>query len=183
MFKLWLYSYQTKARNQGNTVVATNKQKVKHWICCCYCIPGVPSFRLIWFDMHKAIVKTFSFLEVIQVIRGRKRSLEGQTLDLSLLMDSLGSQLSFDMHKAIVKRFSFLEVIQVIRGQQNVKHWIRCCNCIPGIPSFLLICIKPQLKHFHYWRSFWSLEVVEVIRRPNTGSVAATGFPGFLAFV
>ena len=24
MFKLWLYSYQTKARNQGNTEAATN---------------------------------------------------------------------------------------------------------------------------------------------------------------
>jgi len=24
MFKLWLYAYQTKARNPGNTVVATN---------------------------------------------------------------------------------------------------------------------------------------------------------------
>ncbi len=60
------------------------------------------------FDMHKAIVKTFSFLEVI---RGRQRSLEGQTLDLLLLVYSWGSQLSFDMHQAIVKTFSFLEVI------------------------------------------------------------------------
>ena len=40
------------------------------------------------FDMHKAIVKTFSFLEVI---RGRQRSLEGQTLDLLLLLYSWGS--------------------------------------------------------------------------------------------
>ena len=24
MFELWLYAYQTKARNQGNTVAATN---------------------------------------------------------------------------------------------------------------------------------------------------------------
>ena len=41
--------------------------------------------------MHKAIVKTFLFLEVIKVIRGRKRSLEGQTLNLLLLLYSLGS--------------------------------------------------------------------------------------------
>ena len=112
-------------------------------ICCYYCIPWIPSYRLICikpylfifgghlghqrsverqtlylllllyslgfqisFDMHKALAKTFSFLEVIQVIRGRKRSLEGQILDLLLLLYSLGSQLSFDMHKAIVEIFS-----------------------------------------------------------------------------
>ena len=46
---------------------------------------------LLSFDMHKAIVKTFSFLEVISVIRGRKRSLEGHTLYLLLLLCSLGS--------------------------------------------------------------------------------------------
>ena len=56
-------------------------QKIKHCIRCCYCIPWVPQLS---FDMHKAIVEIFSFLEVIQVIRGRKRSLEGQTLDLLL---------------------------------------------------------------------------------------------------
>ena len=64
---------------------------------------------------------------------------------------------------------------------------IRCCNYIPGVPSFRLICIKPQLKHFHFWRSFRSLEVIkrslEVNRRSNTGFVAATVFPGFLAFI
>ena len=72
------------------------------------------------FDMHEAIVKTISFLKVIQVIRGRKRSLEGQILNLLLLLYSLGSQLSFDMHKAIVEIFSIcgghqrsLEVIKV----------------------------------------------------------------------
>ena len=50
--------------------------------------------------------------------------------------------------------------LQVIRGHQKVKHWICCCYCIPWVPSFRLICIKPQLKHFHFWRSFGSLEVV-----------------------
>ena len=97
------------------------------------------------FDMHKAIVKTFSFLKVI---RGRQRSLEGQTLDLLLLVYSWGSQLLFDMHQAIVKTFSFLEVIQVVRGHQKVKLWILCCYCIPWVPSFRLMGIKPQLKYF-----------------------------------
>ena len=59
-------------------------------------------------------------MEVDQVIRGRKRSLEGQTLDLLPLLYSLGSQLSFDMYKAIVEIFSIcgghqrsLEVIKI----------------------------------------------------------------------
>ena len=79
----------------------------------------------------------------------------GQPLDYSW-----GSQLTFDMLKPQLKHFHFwrsFRSLEVVRGQQNVKHWIRCCNCIPGIPSFRLICIKPQLKHFHFWRS---LEVV-----------------------
>ena len=108
-------------------------------------------------DMHKTIIKTFSFLEVIT---GRQRPLEGQTLDLLLLLHSWGSQLSFDMHKAIVKHFHFrrsLRSLEIIRGHQKAKHWICCCYCIPGVPSFCLICIKPQFKHFHFWRS---LEVV-----------------------
>ena len=42
-----------------------------------------------------------------------------------------------------------------------VKHWIHCCYyCIAWVPSFCLICIKPQFKHFHFLRSFRSLEVV-----------------------
>ena len=73
----------------------------------------------ILIDMHKAIVKTFSFLEVIQVIRGRQRSVERQTLDSLLQLYSWDSQLSFDMHKAIVKTYTFLEVIQVIRGRKR----------------------------------------------------------------
>ena len=111
--------------------------------------------------MHKVIVKTFYFLEVISVIRGRKRSLEGHTLDSLLLLYSWGSQLLIDMHKGIVETFSFLEVIQVIIGHYKVKHWIRCCYCIPGVPSFCLIYTKPQLKPFHFWKSFRSLEVID----------------------
>ena len=110
------------------------------------------------FDMDKAIVKTFSFQEVIQVIRGRKRSLEGQTLNLMLLLYSLGSQLLFDMQKDIVKTFSFLEVIQVIRGRKRSLEGQTLnffCYCIPWVPSFRLICIKPQLIYFLF---------VEVIR-------------------
>ena len=38
---------------------------------------------------------------------------------------------------------------------------------------------KAIVKHFHFRRSLRSLEI---IRRPNTGFVAATAFPGFLAF-
>ena len=167
----------TSIKSQEIIQVIRDHQMVKHLIRCCYCIPWVPIFR---FDMHKAIVKTFQFLEVIQVIRGRKRSLEGQTLDSLLVLDSWGSQLLIDMHKAIVTTFSFLKVIQVIRGHKKVNHWICCCYCIPGVHSFRLICIMPQLKHFHFWRSFSSLEV---IRRSNTGFFAATVFPGSLAFV
>ena len=105
----------------------------------------------ILIDMHKAIVKTFSFLEVIQVIRGRQRSVERQTLDLLLQLYSWGSQLSFDIHKAIVKTFSFLEVNQVIRGRQRslegqtMDFLLLLYSLGPG---FRLICIKPQLKYF-----------------------------------
>ena len=70
-----------------------------------------------------------------------------------LLLYSLGFQLSFDMHKAIVETFSFwrsFRSLEVLRGHQKVKLWIRCCYCIPRVPSFRLICIKPQLKHFHF---------------------------------
>ena len=68
----------------------------------------------------KQLLKKLIFLfQVIQVIRGRWRSLEDQTLDLLLLLYSWGSQLQFDMHKVIVKTFSFLEVIQVIRGRNR----------------------------------------------------------------
>ena len=74
-------------------------------------------FSQLLIDTHKAIVKTCSFLEVIQVIRGRQRSLDGQTLDSLLLLYSWGSYLLIDMHKAIVK--TFLEVIQVIRGRKR----------------------------------------------------------------
>ena len=63
-------------------------------------------------------------------------------------------------HLSHCKKFSFLEVIQVIQGHYQVKHCICCYCCIPWIPIFRLICIKPQLKHFHFWRSFRSLEVV-----------------------
>ena len=96
--------------------VIIGHKKGKLWIRCCSCIPWVPNFRLICI---KPQLKHFSFLEVIQVIKGRKRSLEGQTLDLLLLVYSWGSQLSFDMHQAIVKTFSFLEVIQAIRGRKR----------------------------------------------------------------
>ena len=53
-----------------------------------------------------------------------------------------------------VQTFSFWRSFQVIRGHQMVKHWIRCCYCISWVPSFRLICIKPQLKKFSFWRSF-----------------------------
>ena len=123
MFELWLYPYQTKARNPGNTVIAAinpvfdhlshctkfsfleviqvirGHLKVKHWICCCYCIPGVPSFRLICI-------------------------------------------------KPQLKHFHFWRSLEVVRGHQKVKHQICCCYCIPWVHSFCLICIKPQLKHF-----------------------------------
>ena len=93
-------------------------------------------------------------------------SLEGQTLYFLLLLYSLGSQLSFDMIKLQLNIFIFeghlghQRSVEVSRGQQNVNYWIRCCSCIPGVPSFRLICIKPQSKHFHFLRSFRSLEVV-----------------------
>ena len=44
----------------------------------------------------------FDVLRSLEVIRGRKRSLEGHTLYLLLLLYSLGSKLSFDMKKAKV---------------------------------------------------------------------------------
>ena len=45
-------------------------------------------------------------------------------------------------------------------SHQKVKHWIRCCYCIPWVPSFPLICIKSLLKHFHLGGHFRSLEIV-----------------------
>ena len=128
-------------------------------------------------DMHKTIIKTFSFLEVIT---GRQRPLEGQTLDLLLLLHSWGSQLSFDMHKAIVKHFHFrrsLRSLEIIRGHQKVKHWICCCYCIPWVSSFHLICIKPQLNIFILEVILGHQRSLVVIRRSNNGFVAATVFP------
>ena len=137
LFLLWLYAYQTKAMNPGNTVIASMNPVFDHlnhcenffifgghlghsrsYCICCYCCISLDSYLL--FDMNEAIVKTFSFLEVIQAIRGCQRSLEGQTLDLLLLLDSLGSQLSFDMYKAIIETFSICgghqRSLEVIRG-------------------------------------------------------------------
>ena len=108
--------------------------KVKHWICCCYCIPWVPSFGLISI-------------------------------------------------KAIVKIFYLWRSLEVIRVHQKVKHWICCCYCIPGVPRFYLICIKTQLNIFIFRGHLGHSRSSEVIRRSNTGCVAATVFPGFLAFV
>ena len=45
-----------------------------------------------------------------------------------------------------------------------VKHWIHCCYCIPWVPIFWVICIKPQLNPFHFWRSFRSFRSSEVVR-------------------
>ena len=129
----------------------------KHWICCYYCIPWIPSFRLICI---KPYLKHFHFRRSFRsfvVIRGHQKV--KHWICCCFCIPGV-RQLSFDIHKAVVKKFSFVEVIQVIRGHQKVKHWIFCCYCIPRVPSFRLICIKPQLKHFHFWRSFRSLEVV-----------------------
>ena len=38
--------------------------------------------------------------------------------------------------------------LEAVRGCQKVKHWICCCYSIPWVPSFRLVCIKPQLKYF-----------------------------------
>ena len=131
IFQLWLYAYQTKAKNPGNTVAATNPlfdllmtsndghfrsldgQTLDSLLLRYF----LGSYLL--FDMHKAIVKTFLFWRSFQVIRGRWRSLESQTLDSLLLLYSWSSQFLIDMHKAIVERFLFLEVIQVIRGRKR----------------------------------------------------------------
>ena len=112
------------------------------------------------FDMHKAIVEIYSFLEVIQVIRGCQRSLEGQTLDLLLLLYSWGSKLSFDMHKAIVKTFSFLEVISVIRGRK------RSLEGQTLYVLLLLYSLGSQLlfdMHKAIVKTFSFLEVIQVI--------------------
>ena len=82
--------------------------------------------------------------------------------------------------KPQLKHFYFgghFRSLEVVRGHQMVNHWIRCGYCIPWVPSFRLICLKLQYKYFHFRRSF------QAIRRSNTGFVAATVFPGFLAFI
>ena len=109
---------------------------VKHWIYCCYCIPWVPSFRLICI---KAIVEIFS------ICGGHQRSLD------------------------------------VIRDHQKVKHWICCYYCIPWIPRFRLICIKPQLKHFHFGRSFRSFEVVRGQQNVKHWICCCNCIPGVLS--
>ena len=45
-----------------------------------------------------------------------------------------------------------------------VKHWIRCCYCIPWVPSFHLIRIKPQLKHFYLDGHFGHQRSLEIIK-------------------
>ena len=39
-------------------------------------------------------------------------------------------------------------ILDIILGHQRVKPQIRCRYCIPWVPSFRLIFIKSQLKHF-----------------------------------
>ena len=62
-------SQESREYSSSNKQVTRGQQKVKHFICCYYCIPWVPSFRLICI---KPWLKIFSFLVVIQVIRGQQ---------------------------------------------------------------------------------------------------------------
>ena len=95
--------------------VVRDHKKVKHWICCCCCIPWIPSFRLICIKPQLEHFHFWRSFRSFEVVRGHQKVKHF----FLLLMHSLGSQLSFDLHKAIVKTFSFLEVIQVIRGRQR----------------------------------------------------------------
>ena len=63
------------------------------------------------------------------------------------------------------------------------KYWICSCYCIPWVPRFRLICIKPV-------KTFSFLEVIlghkrslKDIGRLNIGFAAATVFPEFLALI
>ena len=65
--------------------------------------------------------------------------------------------------KSQLKHFHFggrFRSLEVVRDHQKVKHWIRCCYCIPWVLIFCLIFIQQQLKHFHFGGLFRSLEVV-----------------------
>ena len=64
------------------------------------------------------------------------RSLEGQTLDLLLLLYSLDSLLLFDMHKTIVKNFHFwrsFRSFEVIRRSYTEF----ATTVFPGFPAFV----------------------------------------------
>ena len=93
-----------------------------------------------------------------------------------------GSQCLFDMPKAIFKTNS-LRLLQVVRGHQKVKHWISCCYCIPGVPNFYLIYIKPQLKHFYFGGNFRSLEVIIGHQKVKHWIRCCYCFPGVLSYL
>ena len=45
-----------------------------------------------------------------------------------------------------LKHFHFLRSFRSfegVRAHKKVKHCICCCFCVPWVPSFRLICIKP----------------------------------------
>ena len=164
--------------------VIKGHQKVKHWICCCYCIPGVPSFRLICIKpqlKHFHLWRSFRSLEIV-----RSHQKVKHWICRCYCIPGVPSFCLICI-KPQLKPFHFwrsFRSLEVIRGHQKVKHWTCYCYCNPWVLSFRLICIKPQLKYFLFvgvirghWRS------LEIIRRSNTGFVAATGFLGFPAFV
>ena len=128
-------------------------------------------FQLL-FDMHKAIVKTFLFFEVIivhQMVKHFIHCCYGISWVPIFCLICIKLQLK---HFYFGGHFRLLEVID---GQTLdsllLLYWF-----------LAFVCIKPQLKHFHFWRSFRTLEVVRGFRRSNTGFVDATVFLGFLAF-
>ena len=142
MFQLWLYAYETKARNPRNTVASTN-----------------PVFNFLMTsndlnDLQKCKCFNCGFMHIIfdPIVNNT------QLLLSVMLLYSLGSQLLIYLHKALVQTFSFKKSFYDIRGHQMVKHWICCCYYISWVPSFRLICIKPQLKYFLF------VEVIQVIR-------------------
>ena len=102
MFELWLYAYQTKARNPGKTVIAAMNPVLDHLSHC----------------------TKFLILEVIQVIRGHYQVKHCICCYCCIPWIPI-------FHLICIKP-------QLKQGQQNVKHWIHCCNCIPGISSLPL---------------------------------------------
>ena len=179
MFQLWLYAYQTKAsppialggdQEYYTMTILTPSPTVLWWG------GGSSSTKHILPLLDSKGTPNLAVNKISQKQKHKKQNRKffggGLILFLTLFIKQhpvfsffdatvFPGFIAFDLYRySHFQTFSFRRLGQNITGHQKVKHWICCCYCIPWVPSFYLIYIKPQFKKNYFWRSFRSLEVV-----------------------